>query len=190
MDADAEKELIEKAQAGDQQAYHSLFTIYRPRVFRVVNYILRDDADTEDVVQEIFLKLYNALGTFRHESSFFTWIYKIAVNAARASLASKAREAIIVADSGSDTLEQSYSSEADQPEVAHLRAELASMLDMAITSLPSNLREAFLLREIDGLSYAEIAELMNCPVGTVRSRISRAKSYLALRISAPEAPDT
>lgn len=188
MEADAEKALIEQAQSGDELAYHSLFKLYRPRVFRIVRYLLRDDADAEDVVQDIFLKLYNSLGSFRHESSFFTWIYKVAVNAARASLASRAREANLLADSGSQVLEESYSSEADQPEVVHLRAEQARMLDLAITSLQPNLREAFLLREIDGLSYAEIAELMHCPVGTVRSRISRAKAFLAEHLAAPEEP--
>jgi RNA polymerase sigma-70 factor (ECF subfamily) len=188
MEADAERELIEKAQSGDELAYHALFKIYRPRVFRVVNNMLRDDADTEDVVQEIFMRLFKSLRTFRHESSLFTWIYKIAINAARSNLVSRARESNVVTESGSETLELSYSSEADQPEVVHLRAELAGMLGLAMASLQPSLREAFMLREIDGLSYAEIAELMQTPVGTVRSRISRAKSFLAARIAAPEEP--
>jgi RNA polymerase sigma-70 factor (ECF subfamily) len=187
MEADAEKALIELAQSGDELAYDSLFTLYRPRVYRIVQYILRDDAEAEDVVQDIFLKLFKALGSFRHESSFFTWIYKVAVNAARSRLSSRAREAHLLADSGSQVLEESYSSEADQPEFVHQRAEQVRMLDLAITSLQPNLREAFLLREVDGLSYAEIADLMHCPVGTVRSRISRAKSFLAERIAAPKA---
>jgi len=188
MEADAERELIEKAQSGDELAYHALFKIYRPRVFRVVNNILRDDADTEDVVQDIFMRLFRSLHTFRHESSFFTWVYKIAINAARSSLISRARESNVVTESGSETLDLVFSSEADQPEVAHLRAELAGMLDLAMASLPPSLREAFMLREIDGLSYAEIAEVMHTPVGTVRSRISRAKSVLAARIAPPELP--
>jgi RNA polymerase sigma-70 factor (ECF subfamily) len=185
MDADAEREMIEQVQAGDQLAAHLLFKLYRPRIFRIVNYILRDSADSEDVVQDIFLKLFTALEHFRHDASFFTWIYKIAVNAARARLTAKSRDANVMTDSGTDMLEQSFSSSADQPEVLHQRAELARMLDLAITALPANWREAFLLREIDGLSYADIAELMHCPVGTVRSRISRAKAFLAERLSAP-----
>ena len=189
MDAEAERELIEKAQSGDRLAYHSLFKIFRPRVYRIVNYILKNDADTEDVVQDIFLKLFNVLGTFRQESSFFTWMYKISVNMARARLMSKAREAHLLSDSSSLLLEESFFSEADQPEIVHLRAELAHTLDLAISSLPPHMREAFLLREIDGLSYAEIADLMDCPIGTVRSRISRAKSFLADHIAAPEEPD-
>ena len=185
MESDAEKALIELAQSGDEQAYNSLFTLYRPRVYRIVRYILRDDADADDVVQDIFLKLFKALGSFRHESSFFTWIYKVAVNAARSSLSSRAREAHLLADSGSQVLEETYSSEADQPEIVHQRTEQVRMLDLAMTGLPPKLREPFLLRELDGLSYAEIAELMHCPVGTVRSRISRAKSFLAKRVAAP-----
>jgi RNA polymerase sigma-70 factor (ECF subfamily) len=168
MDAHAERELIEQVQAGDQLAAHLLFKLYRPRIFRIVNHILRDSADSEDVVQDIFLKLFTALEHFRHESSFFTWIYKIAVNAA-----------------GTDMLEQNFSSSADQPDVLHQRAELARILDLEITALPANWREAFLLREIDGLSYGDIAGLMHCPVGTVRSRISRAKAFLAERLAAP-----
>lgn len=189
MDADADKALIEEAQSGNKLAYDSLFRIYRPRVFRIVRYIVRDDADAEDVVQDIFLKLFNSLGSFRHESSFFTWLYKVAVNAARASLSSRARETQLLADSGTQVLEDTYSSETDQPEMLHLQAEQAHMLELAITGLQPNLREAFLLREVDGLSYAEIAELMHCPVGTVRSRISRAKSFLAERIVALEEHD-
>lgn len=188
MEADTEKELIELAQSGDQLAYQSLFNLYRPRIFRIVHSILRNDADTDDVVQDIFLRMFNALGSFRHESSFFTWLYKIAVNTARSRLVAKAREAQIVSDSDNEALEQSSSSEANQPEVLHLRAEMANMLDWAINGLPSTLREAFLLREIDGLSYAEIAELMRCPVGTVKSRVSRAKLFLVGRIVTREEP--
>lgn len=188
MEAEAERELIERAQAGDRLAYQSMFKIFRPRVFRVVNYILKDEADTEDVVQEIFLKLFKVLGTFRYESSFFTWMYRIAVNTAHARLTSRAREARFCSDSSSQVLETAFSSEGDQPEIAHVRAELAHLLEIAISNLPSYLREAFLLREIDGLSYAEIAELMQCPIGTVKSRVSRAKSFLAERLAVPEEP--
>lgn len=183
MEEKAERELIERAQSGDQLAFHALVMLYRPRVYRLVNNILRDEADTEDVVQDIFLRLLGALGTFRHESSFFTWIYRIAVNAARSSQASRAREAHLVTDSGSLLLEEAFSSEADQPQAFHVRSELARMMEYALTELQANQREAFLLREIDGLSYAEIAVLMHCPVGTVRSRISRAKSHLAERLA-------
>ena len=186
MDAEAERALIEKAQAGDPLAYHSMFKIFRPRVYRVVNNMLKNEADTEDVVQDIFLRLFKVLGTFRHESSFFTWMYKIAVNTAHARLISKAREARLYSDSTSQLLEETFSSEADQPEVVHLRAELGHILDLAIMRLPSYLREAFLLREIDGLGYAEIAELMQCPIGTVKSRVSRAKSFLAEQLAVPE----
>lgn len=183
MEEEAEKALIERAQSGDQLACDTLFTLYRPRVYRVVKYILRDEADAEDVVQDVFVKLLSALGTFRHEASFFTWIYKIAVNAARSSLASKAREMHHVTHSGTQIIEEAYSSETDQPEIVHIRAEMARMLEFALTGLHENQREAFLLREIDGLSYSEIAVLMHCPVGTVRSRISRAKSYLIGRLA-------
>lgn len=187
MDAEAEKTLIERAQCGDPLAYQELFKFYWLRIFRTVNYILKDDADAEDVVQDVFLKVYGALGTFRHQSSFFTWLYKIAVNAARSSLIAKARNARVMTDDDEATIENAYSSEDDQPEVMHSRVELARMLDVVITALPSSLREAFLLREIDDLSYAEIAELTHSPVGTVKSRVSRAKSYLADHIAEYEA---
>lgn len=188
MESDTEKVLIEHAQAGDQSAYRSLFDIYRPRIYRIVNYILRNDADTEDVVQDIFFKMFKALGTFRHDSAFFTWLYKIAVNTARSSLTAKARDAQIVVDSDNEAVEHNFFSEADQPEVQHIRNETANMLELAINSLPLILRESFLLREIDGLSYSEIAELMRCPVGTVKSRISRAKLFLANRIAGRAGP--
>lgn len=183
MDTDVERALIERAQSGDRLAYQNLFKIYRPRIYRLVDQLLRNTADADDVVQDIFLKLFSALDSYRHQSSFFTWVYRIATNAARARLNARTRNAYLLVDGGSEAIEQSYSSEYDQPEIAHGRAELASALDAAIAGLPSAWREAFLLREIDGLSYGEIAELTKCPIGTVKSRISRAKSFLADHIS-------
>ena len=181
MNDDTDKALVRRVQAGDARAFDLLFLRYQHKVASLVSRYVRNAEDVEDVTQDAFIKAYRALPRFRGESAFYTWLYRIAVNTAKNHLASARRrlqEAEVETD-GSETGEVAEAlTEHDGPEGALRSDQLRQAIDRAISALPSDLRGALTLREFDGLSYAQIADVMDCPVGTVRSRIFRAREAI------------
>ena len=177
MSADTDKELVRRTQNGDHAAFDLLFLRYQHKIHGLVGrYVTRQD-EAEDVTQEAFIKAFRALPRFRGESAFYTWLYRIAVNTAKNHLASQSRRPQGV-DLDAEDADVGEAAEAlkdtEDPESALRRDELQTAIEQAIAALPGDLRSALTLREFDGLSYAQIAEVMACPVGTVRSRIFRA----------------
>ena len=182
MSADTDKTLVRRVQAGDGGAFDLLFTRYRHKLHGLVSRYVHSPEDADDVVQEAFIKAYRALPRFRGESAFYTWLYRIAVNTAKNHLASNSRHAQNVdLDSASAEVAEALRDE-DGPEGALRQAQLAEAVAQAIAALPDELRSALTLREFDGLSYVQIAEVLACPVGTVRSRIFRAREAVDRRI--------
>ena len=178
MSADTDKELVRRTQNGDHAAFDLLFLRYQHKIHGLVGrYVTRQD-EAEDVTQEAFIKAFRALPRFRGESAFYTWLYRIAVNTAKNHLASQSRRPQGV-DLDAEDADVGEAAEAlkdtEDPESALRRDELQTAIEQAIAALPGDLRSALTLREFDGLSYAQIAEVMACPVGTVRSRIFRAR---------------
>ena len=186
MAKDTDKELVKRVQKGDKAAFDLLFTRYQHKIFGLVSRFIRDPEEIEDVVQEAFIKAYRALPRFRGDSAFYTWLYRIAINTAKNQLVAKSRRPpdvdVDAEDAefmdGGDSLRES-----ENPENALARDQLEAAIDDAIRNLPDDLRSAVTLREFDGLSYEQIAEVMDCPVGTVRSRIFRAREAIDQRIS-------
>ncbi|MFT6221934.1 MAG: RNA polymerase sigma-70 factor (ECF subfamily) [Candidatus Endobugula sp.] len=178
---DADQLLVERVQQGDKRAFDLLVLKYQHKIISVVHRYMRDPADVNDVVQEAFIKAYRALPNFRGESAFYTWMYRIAINTAKNDLISKGRRPpssdVDIEDAeyytGNDNLH-----DVDTPENNLFRDELQAAVQNVIQNLPDDLRTAVTLREMDGLSYEEIAEIMECPVGTVRSRIFRAREAI------------
>ncbi|MFT5117663.1 MAG: RNA polymerase sigma-70 factor (ECF subfamily) [Kiritimatiellia bacterium] len=178
---DADQLLVERVQQGDKRAFDLLVLKYQHKIIAVVHRYVRESADVNDVVQEAFIKAYRALANFRGDSAFYTWMYRIAINTAKNHLISKGRRPpssdIDIDDaeyySGNDNLH-----DVDTPENNLFRDELQAAVQKIIKNLPEDLRTAVTLREMDGLSYEEIADVMECPVGTVRSRIFRAREAI------------
>lgn len=181
----ADSTLVEKVQRGDKKAFDLLVIKYQNRVVNLVSRYVRDPADAQDIAQEAFLKAYRALPNFRGDSAFYTWLYRIAINTAKNYLASKARRPQEVQPNTPDDetydIEQALSDE-DTPENLLLTDEIQRTILAAIEELPDDLRIAITLREVEGLSYEEIAETMTCPIGTVRSRIFRAREAIDTRL--------
>jgi len=183
---DTDKELVRRVQKGDLRAFDLLFSRYQYKIVNLVGRFLRDPEDVQDVVQEAFIKAYRALPRFRGESAFYTWLYRIAINTAKNHIVARNRR-----PPGSDIeiedAEHFESADAlrefDDPESSLARDELEAEIHAAIAELPEDLRSAVTLREFDGLAYEEIAEIMDCPVGTVRSRIFRAREAIDRRIA-------
>jgi RNA polymerase sigma-70 factor, ECF subfamily len=182
---DTDQELVRRVQNGDRRAFDLLFSRYQHKIAGLVSRYVRTNEEIEDIVQESFIKAYRALPRFRGESAFYTWLYRIAINTSKNYLVAKSRrppdvdidaEESEFAD-GSESLHES-----ENPENALTRDQLATVIDQAIRDLPDDLRSAVTLREFDGLSYEQIAEIMDCPVGTVRSRIFRAREAIDERI--------
>ena len=173
--------LVRRVQQGDKQAYNLLVGKYQQKIMRLVARFIRDASECEDVTQEAFIKAYRALPNFRGESAFYTWLYRIAVNTAKNHLVSAGRRP---PSQDLDAEEANHSAagarfvELNTPESAVMNSELLGVIRRTIDELPDNLREAIVYREFDGLSYEEIAHLMECPIGTVRSRIFRARETL------------
>lgn len=174
-------EIVARVQSGDKSAFDLLVIKYQHKVIKLVSRYIRDSAEVEDITQEAFIKAYRALANFRGESAFYTWLYRIAINTAKNFLVSQGRrppnsdievEIAEVLD-GAASLRDSAT-----PERNLLRDEIANTIQRAIKSLPEDLRTAITLREIDGLSYEDIAQVMTCPIGTVRSRIFRAREAI------------
>lgn len=178
---DSDQQLVVRVQQGDKQAFDLLVIKYQSKIISLVNRYVRDSADVHDVVQEAFIKAYRALANFRGESAFYTWLYRIAINTAKNYLVSKGRRPpandVDVADaeyySGGESLH-----DMNTPENNLFKDELENMVHQALNDLPEDLRTALTLREMEGMSYEDIADIMNCPVGTVRSRIFRAREAI------------
>lgn len=183
--AEADRLLVQRVQAGDSAAFNALVLKYQQRVFKLVSRYVRDREEALDVTQEVFVRAYKALGGFRGESAFYTWLYRIAVNAAKNAVGAASRnpvEGSLDVDDLELTEVQSKLTDVSSPERQLYADELKRTINEAIQALPAELRRAILLREIEGLSYEEIAEIMKCPVGTVRSRIFRAREAISTRI--------
>lgn len=184
MSADPDLLLVREAQAGVGAAFDMLVLKYQRRVERLLARSVHDSADVADLTQEAFLAAYRALPAFRGESAFYTWLYRIAINAAKRHHAQRGRLKLVQApddDEGTFGTEPAPSDDAT-PESLLASRQLARELDEAVESLAEEQRRALLLREVDGLSYDEIGDLMSCPPGTVRSRIFRAREAVAARL--------
>ena len=176
-----DQELVVRVQQGDNKAFDLLVLKYQLRLSKLVSRFLRNQSDIPDVVQESFIKAYRALPNFRGESAFYTWLYRIAINTAKNHLVSQSRKSpanSIDVQDAEDYGASEWLKEYASPEREALADELKSTIYMAIDDLPSDLREAITLREIEGLSYEGIAVVMDCPIGTVRSRIFRAREAI------------
>jgi RNA polymerase sigma-70 factor (ECF subfamily) len=188
-DADADAPLVQRAQQGDLRAFEMLVVRYRRRIERLIGRLSRDPDLVQDLAQETFLRAWRALPQFRGDSAFYTWLYRIAVNTARKTLADLRRDPVLTesalapAHDDDETFRPEVEpSTADTPEALLASREIAAAVNAAVERLSEDLRQAVVLREIEGLSYEEIAEIMNCPIGTVRSRIFRAREAIAQRL--------
>lgn len=180
-----DQDLVTRAQAGDKRAFDLLVLRYQQKVANLVARYIRDPTETLDVTQEVFIKAYRALGGFRGESAFYTWLYRIAINTAKNVLVAQSRRPP-GEDVDAETAEQlevgGRLKEFGTPENQLLRDEIALTVKRALEELPEDLRTAITLRELEGMSYEEIAEAMSCPIGTVRSRIFRAREAIDKRL--------
>jgi RNA polymerase sigma-70 factor (ECF subfamily) len=181
---------VERTVAGDQKAYELLVIKYQRRIERLIGRMVRDTDLVEDIAQETFIRAYRALSQFRGEAQFYTWLYRIAVNTAKKALVDLKRDPLVsetTLRAGGDEEDETSSVEneltsAETPETVLAAKEIAAAVNSAMEALPDELRQAVTLREIDGLSYEEIAEVMNCPIGTVRSRIFRAREAISAKV--------
>lgn len=185
-DKDDDLLIVQRVQAGDKLAFNLLVSKYHRRVARLLTRMVRNQEDIEDVVQETFIKAYRAIGNFRGDSAFYTWIYRIAINTAKNLLVTQGRRPSTLKESNdgdSETFEDNAAlSNIDTPESLYQTKQIGEAVNEAMAALPEELRSAIVMREIDGLSYEEIASAMDCPIGTVRSRIFRARESIAAKI--------
>jgi RNA polymerase sigma-70 factor (ECF subfamily) len=178
-------ELVKRVQRGDKSAFDLLVLKYQHRIGAVIGRFVHDYAECQDIAQESFIRAYRAIGNFRGDSQFYTWLYRIAVNTAKNHLvASKRRPPTsdVEADDAEHYAGGQRMHDNDTPEHELLRQEIAREVSATVEGLPEELRQAITLREIEGLSYEEIAETMDCPIGTVRSRIFRAREAIDARL--------
>lgn len=189
---EADQQLVERVQRGDKSAFDVLVLKYQQKVANLISRYIRDPSEVQDVTQEAFIKAYRALPNFRGESAFYTWLYRIAINTAKNYLAALGRRP------PSDDVEAETAEQMDAgvrlkeyatPEHLLLEREIAQTIKAALDDLPEDLRMAITLRELEGLSYEEIARAMDCPIGTVRSRIFRAREAIDTRLQPLLKPD-
>ena len=185
-DREIDQVLVERAQSGDKRAFGLLVEKYQRKLGRLLSRMIRDQAEVEDVVQEAFIKAYRALPNFRNESAFYTWLYRIGINTAKNYLVAMGRRPRAVPEIEVEDAENFEDGDElrtiDTPETELMSKQVAQTVNETVAALPEELRTAITLREIDGLSYEEIATLMNCPIGTVRSRIFRARETIAEKL--------
>ena len=185
---DSDARLVEKTLAGDQKAFELLVIKYERRIQRLIGRMVRDVDLVEDIAQETFIRAYRALAQFRGEAQFYTWLYRIAVNTAKKFLMDLKRNPTVSensfksADDDETSRVENELTSPETPEAVLASKEIAEMVTSAMDALPEELRQAITLREIEGLSYEEIADVMNCPIGTVRSRIFRAREAISQKI--------
>jgi RNA polymerase sigma-70 factor (ECF subfamily) len=182
-DREIDRQLVTRAQHGDKQAFGLLVDKYQRKLARLLSRFIRDPAEVEDVTQEAFIKAYRALPAFRGDSAFYTWLYRIGINTAKNYLMAMGRRAPtsteVEADEAEGFEEGEQLRDINTPESVLLSNEIAETVNATIESLPEELRRAIQMREIEGMSYEDIAQAMNCPIGTVRSRIFRAREAIA-----------
>ena len=180
---DIDQQLVERAQQGDKRAFELLVSKYQRKLGRLLSRFIRDADEIEDVTQEAFVKAYRALASFRGDSAFYTWLYRIGINTAKNHLASTGRR--VPTSTNYDSEEAQAFDESDQlrdlntPENLLMSKQIAQTVNQSMDRLPEELRAAIMLREIEGMSYEDIAKIMDCPIGTVRSRIFRAREAIA-----------
>jgi RNA polymerase sigma-70 factor (ECF subfamily) len=183
---DLDRQLVERAQRGDKHAFELLVSKYQRKLARLLGRFIRDPVEVEDVAQEAFIKAYRALPSFRGDSAFYTWLYRIGINTAKNYLVAMRRRAPTTTEFDSEDAEGFDEGvqlrDINTPESAMMSKEIARTVDDTMEQLPEELRNAIALREIEGLSYEDIATIMNCPIGTVRSRIFRAREAIAERL--------
>lgn len=190
LNVDVDAPLVQRVQRGDQKAFEMLVVKYRRRIERLIARMLRDTDLVEDVAQETFIRAYKALPNFRGESAFYTWLYRIAVNTAKKAMMQLKRDPVITEaamSNGNDDDDEGLRldhemTDGETPESVLATRQIGNAVNLAIEALSEDLRQAITLREIEGLSYEEIAEMMNCPIGTVRSRIFRARESIAQKL--------
>lgn len=178
--------LVDRAQHGDKKAFELLVLKYQRKLMRLISRLIRDQAEAEDVVQEAFIKAYRALPQFRGDSAFYTWLYRIGINTAKNYLVTQGRRAPTSTEADVEEAETFDDGEQlrdiNTPESMLATKQIAETVNLAMEVLPEELRIAITLREIEGLSYEDIAEAMHCPIGTVRSRIFRAREAIAEKL--------
>ncbi len=188
--SDTDLLLVERTVAGDQKAFELLVIKYQRRIERLIGRMVRDVDLVEDIAQETFIRAYRALAQFRGDAQFYTWLYRIAVNTAKKALMDLKRDPLVSESAlrgSSDDEDETSAVEneltsSETPETLLAAKEIAAAVNAAMEALPDELRQAVTLREIEGLSYEEISEVMNCPIGTVRSRIFRAREAISAKV--------
>lgn len=182
-DRDVDQALVERAQQGEKKAFELLVVKYQRRLTRLLSRFVRDEHEVHDVAQETFIKAYRALPGFRGESAFYTWLYRIGINTAKNFLVNSNRRPFMVNDIVNDEGESMDLAEQipdnHTPETELMNKQILATVEKAVAKLPEDLRRVITLREMEGLSYEEIAQIMDCPIGTVRSRIFRAREVIA-----------
>lgn len=186
VDSNVDQELVRRVQKGDKRAFDALVLKYQQRIIKLISRYVRDQDEVLDIAQETFIKAYRALANFRGDSAFYTWLYRIAINTAKNHLVAQSRRPpgtdIDAADAVQYDMDSSKLRETDLPEQLVQRDKLEVAIYDAIAALPEELRTAITLREFEGMSYEEIAQAMECPIGTVRSRIFRAREAIEAKI--------
>ncbi len=185
-DREVGQQLVERVQRGDKQAFGLLVAKYQRKLARLLSRLIRDPAEVEDIAQETFIKAYRALPSFRGDSAFYTWLYRIGINTAKNFLVSQGRRAPTSTDFDSEEAETFEDGDQlrdiNTPERLMMTRQIGDTVNTAMEALPEELKTAIVLREIEGLSYEEIATIMDCPIGTVRSRIFRAREAISEKL--------